>query len=194
MTRSIPTAWQTLIDGYAGTPAIMPFRTELSCAPAIGLRLADPEGKQSPIDDYYVYSANADAPHIIATIRSVPPAPRAYLTVAAQSDATDAVYRALGCVYDSSACLMSFDLTTAVIPPPVTTVDSLTVADISAANMADPESMLWLSSANVSSPDMTPVAIRNGASIHARARTLRLANGTSYVSMVYTAPSARRQR
>jgi GNAT superfamily N-acetyltransferase len=193
MTRSIHTAWQTLIDGYAGTPAIMPFRTELSCAPAIGLRLADPEGKQSPIDDYYVYSADADAPQIIATIRSVPPAPRAYLTVAAQSDATDAVYRALGCVYDSSECLMSFDLTTAVIPPPVTTVDILTVADISAANMADPESMLWLSSANVSSFAMTHVAIRSGAHIHARARTLRLADGTSYVSMVYTAPSARRQ-
>ena len=193
MTTAFRSAWQTLIDGYAGTPAILPFRTELACAPASGLRLADPDGRQSPIDDFYAAVPDGDAPALLAAICAVPPAPRAYLTVAALSDATDAVYRDLGCVYDSSECLMSVDLTTMVIPPPETAVDILTVADISAANMADPESMLWLSSANVASPDMTHVVIRSGAHIHARARTLRLADGTSYVSMVYTAPHARRQ-
>ena len=192
MSPAFHRAWQTLIDGYAGTPAILPYRTILACAPANGLRLADPEGVQPPIDDFYAAVPDDDAPALLAAIRAMPPAPRAYLTVAAQSDATDAIYRDLGCVYDSSECVMSIDLTTMVIPPPQTAVDTLSVADISSANMADPESMLWLSTANVSSPAMTHVAVRSGAYIHARARTLRLADGTSYVSMVYTAPQARR--
>jgi len=192
MPAAFDRAWQTLIEGYAGTPAILPFRTLLSCAPAHGLRLADPDGRQPPIDDFYAAVPDADAPALLAAIRAVPPAARAYLTVAAQSDATDAVFRDLGCVYDSSECLMSIDLTTLRIPPPGTAVHTLTEADISAANMADPESMLWLSSANVTSTAMTHVAIRAGAHIHARARTLRLVDGTSYISMVYTAPHARR--
>lgn len=186
-------AWQTLIDGYAGTPAILPFRTILECAPATGLRLADPDGRQSPIDDYYAAIPDDQAQVLLSTIRAVPPAPRAYLTVAAQSDQTDAVFRTLGCVYDSSECLMAMELRSAQIPPPQTPVTTLTVADISAANMADPESMLWLSDANVASPQMTHVAVRVGVHIYARARTLRLPDGTSYISMVYTAPQARRR-
>jgi len=101
------TAWSTLANGYAGTPAITPYRTDLVCAPAWGIRLADPTGSMQPIDDYYVASPDDDAPAVLAGIRAVPPMSRAYLTVAEQSTATDRIYQSLGCVYDASECLMS---------------------------------------------------------------------------------------
>ena len=186
------TAWSTLANGYAGTPAILPYRTDLVCAPAWGIRLADPTGTTHPIDDYYVASPDDDASAVLAVIRAVSPMSRAYLTVAEQSPATDRIYQSLGCVYDSSECLMSYDLRQYTPVPPTHHVDTLTVADIGPCNTADPEAMIWLNEANVAAPQMTHVAVRSGPRVLARARTLRLPNQTSYISMVYTAPQARR--
>ena len=187
------TAWQTLANGYAGTPAIVPFRRDLCCYPAVGIRLADPTGAMQPIDDFYAACPDADAPAVMAAIRAVQPMQRAYLTVAEHSDETDEVYRALGCRYDSSEWLMVYDLRDHVVVAPTQQVDILTVADITTGNTADPEAMLWLSHANVSSTAMTHVAVRDGPRVLARARTLRLPDGTSYISMVFTSPQARRQ-
>lgn len=184
-------AWQTLIDGYAGAPALQPFRTVLTCPPAQGNRLIDPYGSGRAMDDYYLTIPDTAAAAAIAQIRALPPTTPAYLTVAAQSAQTDALYRALGCTYDATEPLMAMPLRDRAFPAPSHPVHTITVSDIPAYNTADPESTAWLNHPNVAAATMTHVAISDGPYVRARARSLRLPSGTSYISMVFTAPQYR---
>jgi predicted GNAT family acetyltransferase len=143
------------------------------------------------MDDYYLAVPDADAPAALAAIRAVPPTTPAYLTVAASTPQTDAVYQALGCVSEGTEPLMARSLAHYQRAHATVPIHTLTVADVAAANMADPEATAWLNHPNVAAETMTHVAVTDGPYIRARARSLRLPNGCSYISMVFCAPNYR---
>lgn len=102
-------------------------------------------------------------------------------------------YTAQGLRHAYSEVLMACDLRQRIRTAPAYDVRRATRADVQSWNALDPEGATWLHPLNVFVPAMGHYAMFKDEQLVARGRSLQLASGCSYVSMVYTAPAYRRQ-
>lgn len=189
--HTIDTAWQATIAGYVGAPFVQQVATPLACAPIQGVRVAYQIDSPTPCDDFYV--ANCDPKAAVAAIKSVPPIANQYITVLDDRPDCVARYTVLGLRHAYSEVLMACDLRQRIRTAPAYDVRRATRVDVQSWNMLDPEGAIWLHPLNVFVPAMAHYAVFVDAQLVARGRSLQLASGCSYVSMVYTAPAYRRQ-
>jgi len=189
--HSIDTAWQATIAGYVGAPFVQQVATPLACAPIQGVRVAYQIDSPAPCDDFYV--ANCDPKAAVAAIKSVPPIANQYITVLDDRPDCVAHYTALGLRHAYSEVLMACNLQRRDFVSPAYDVRRATRADVQSWNALDSEGATWLHPLNVFVPAMGHYAVFKDEQLEARGRSLQLASGYSYVSMVYTAPAYRRQ-
>ena len=187
----IDTAWQATIAGYMGAPFVQQVATPLACAPIQGVRVAYQIDSPAPCDDFYV--ANCEPSMAVAAIKSVPPIANQYITVLDDRSDCVAHYTALGLHHAYSEVLMACDLQRRDFVAPAYDVRRATRADVQSWNALDPEGATWLYPLNVFVPAMGHYAMFKDEQLVARGRSLQMASGCSYVSMIYTAPAYRRQ-
>jgi len=188
---SIDTAWQATIAGYVGAPFVQQVATPLACAPIQGVRVAYQIDSPAPCDDFYV--ANCDPKAAVAAIKSVTTIANQYITVLDDRPDCVAHYTALGLRHAYSEVLMACNLQRRDFVSPAYDVRRATRADVQSWNALDPEGATWLHPLNVFVPAMGHYAMFKDEQLVARGRSLQMASGCSYVSMVYTAPAYRRQ-
>jgi GNAT superfamily N-acetyltransferase len=187
----IDTAWRATIAGYVGVPFVQQVATPLACAPIQGVRVAYQIDSPAPCDDFYV--ANCDPSVAVVAIKSVPPIANQYITVLDDRPDCVAHYTALGLLHAYSEVLMACDVRQRIHTTPDYDVRRATRAEVHSWNALDPEGAIWLHPLNVFVPAMAHYAVFVDEQLVARGRSLQLASGCSYVSMVYTAPAYRRQ-
>jgi GNAT superfamily N-acetyltransferase len=187
----IEMAWQATIAGYGGVPFVQQVATPLACAPIHGVRMAYQIDSPAPCDDFYV--ANCEPNHAVAAIATVPPIANQYITVLDDRPDCVARYTALGLHHAYSEVLMACDLQRRAVVSPTYVVQRATRAEVQLWNALDPEGVIWLHPLNVLVPAMGHYAVFVAGQLATRGRALQMANGCSYVSMVYTAPAYRRQ-
>jgi len=187
----IDTAWQATIAGYVGVPFVQQVAMPLSCAPIQGVRVAYQIDSPVPCDDFYV--ANCAPSVAVAAIKSVPPIANQYITILDDRPDCVAHYTALGLHHAYSEVLMACNLQRRNPVSPAYAVRRATRADVQSWNALDPEGATWLHPLNVVVPAMGHYAVVGDEQLVARGRSLQMASGCSYVSMIYTAPAYRRQ-
>jgi predicted GNAT family acetyltransferase len=188
---AIYTAWQATISGYMSVPFVQQVATPLACAPVLGIRVAYQIDSPTPCDDFYV--AKCEPAHAVAAIATIPPIANQYITVLDDIPDCVARYTALGLRHAYSEVLMACDVQRHTVVSPAYAVQRATRAEVQSWNARDPEGATWLHPLNVLVPAMGHYAVLVADQLVARARSLQLASGCSYVSMVYTAPAYRRQ-
>lgn len=187
----IQNAWQAMIAGYGGVPFVQHGATHLACAPAQGIRMAYQVDSPTPCDDFYI--ANCEPNAAVVAIKSVPPIANQYITVLNDRPDCVATYTALGLHHAYSEVLMACDVRQHVGTAPAYEVRRATRADVQEWNALDPEGATWLHPLNVFAQHMGHYAVFEVELLVARGRSLRMASGYSYVSMIYTAPAYRRR-
>ena len=188
---AIYTAWQATIAGYIGVPFVQQVATPLACAPAHGVRVAYQVDSPTPCDDFYI--ANCDPNAAVAALKSVTPIANQYITVLDDRLDCVATYTALGLHHAYSEVLMACDVRQRIRTAPAYDVHRATRADVQEWNALDPEEVTWLHPLNVFVQNMGHYAVFIDGQLVARGRSLRMASGDSYVSMIYTAPAYRRR-